>query len=83
MARIHVHVSGIVQGVGYRPFVWKLATSLGLAGWVKNSSDGVHIEAKGDPAALDRLVLTLSTQHPAAARVDTVHVDSLDSRLMK
>ena len=78
MARIHVHVSGIVQGVGYRPFVWKLATSLGLAGWVKNSSDGVHIEAKGDPAALDRFVLTLSTQHPAAARVDTVHVDSLD-----
>ena len=67
-----------MQGVGYRPFVWKLATSLGLAGWVKNSSDGVHIEAKGDPAALDRFVLTLSTQHPAAARVDTVHVDSLD-----
>ena len=62
MARIHVHVSGIVQGVGYRPFVWKLATSLGLAGWVKNSSDGVHIEAKGDPAALDRFVLTLTVQ---------------------
>ena len=78
MARIHVHVSGIVQGVGYRPFVWRLATSLGLAGWVKNASDGVHIEAKGDQAALDRFVLLLSTQHPAAARVDTVHAESLD-----
>ncbi len=78
MARIHVHVCGIVQGVGYRPFVWRTATSLGLAGWVKNSSDGVHIEAKGDQAALDRFVLILSTQKPEAARVDTVHVDSLD-----
>ncbi len=78
MARIHVHVCGIVQGVGYRPFVWRAATSLGLAGWVKNSSDGVHIEAKGDQAALDRFVLLLSTQKPEAARVDTVHVDSLD-----
>ena len=78
MARIHVHVCGIVQGVGYRPFVWRTATSLGLAGWVKNASDGVHIEAKGDPAALDRFVLILSTQKPEAARVDTVHVDSLD-----
>ena len=78
MARIHVHVFGIVQGVGYRPFVWRVATSLGLAGWVKNASDGVHIEAKGDQAALDQFVLTLSTQKPEAARVDTVHVDALD-----
>lgn len=77
MARIHIHITGIVQGVGYRPFVWRCATALGLAGWVRNASDGVHIEAKGPQEALDALVLTLSTQQPAAARVDTVHVDRM------
>ncbi len=77
MPRVHIHITGIVQGVGYRPFVWRCATSLGLAGWVRNASDGVHIEAKGPQEALDSFVLTLSTQQPAAARVDTVHVDRM------
>lgn len=82
MPRVHVHVTGIVQGVGYRPFVWGLATARGLAGWVRNASDGVHIEAKGEQAAIDSFVLALSTQAPAAARVDTVHVDRMpDERL--
>lgn len=75
MPRVHIHITGVVQGVGYRPFVWRVARSLGLAGWVRNASDGVHIEAKGPQEALDALVLTLSTQRPPAARVDTVHVD--------
>ena len=77
MPREHIHITGIVQGVGYRPFVWRVATSLGLAGWVRNAADGVHIEAKGPQEALDSFVLTLSTQQPAAARVDTVHVDRM------
>ncbi len=77
IVHIHVHVTGIVQGVGYRPFVWGLATQRGLAGWVRNASDGVHIEAKGPQAAVDSFVLALSTQHPSAARVDTVHVDRI------
>lgn len=78
MPRVHVHITGVVQGVGYRPFVWRTATALGLAGWVRNSADGVHIEAKGPQEALDAFVLTLSTQQPAAARVDTVHADRMD-----
>ncbi len=77
MPRIHIHISGIVQGVGYRPFVWRCATSLGLAGWVRNATDGVHIEAKGPQDALDSFVLTLSTQYPVAARVDAVQVERL------
>ncbi len=77
MPRVHIHITGVVQGVGYRPFVWRTATALGLSGWVRNSSDGVHIEAKGPQETLDSFVLTLSTQQPAAARVDTVHVDRM------
>jgi hydrogenase maturation protein HypF len=57
--------------------VWRAATAAGVAGWVKNTADGLHIEAKGSQAALDAFVLVLSTQQPAAARVGSVHVDRI------
>ena len=44
----HIHITGVVQGVGFRPFVYNLATELALVGWVLNSSAGVEIEAVGD-----------------------------------
>ena len=49
--RVHVRVEGVVQGVGFRPFVHRLAGDLGLAGFVRNDARGVEIEAEGDPAA--------------------------------
>ena len=75
MPRVRIHVTGIVQGVGYRPFVWRAATAAGVSGWVRNASDGVHIEAEADQGALDAFVLALSTQRPPAARVDAVQVE--------
>ena len=82
MPRVHITVTGIVQGVGYRPFVWGLAVARGLTGWVRNAADGVHIEAKGEQAGIDSFVLALTTQAPEAARIDTVHVDRMpDERL--
>ena len=77
-SRVHVHVTGVVQGVGYRPFVWNLARSRGLGGWVRNACDGVHIEVWGDESDIDAFVLALSTQAPAAARVEAVHASRLD-----
>lgn len=77
MPRIHVHVTGVVQGVGFRPFVWQQATSRGLAGWVRNAADGVHVEAKGPQEQLDAFVRALTMQAPSAARVDSVHVDRM------
>lgn len=74
---VHVHITGIVQGVGYRPFVWKLAHARNLTGWVRNAADGVHVDVTGPQPAVDQFVLLLSTQAPDAARVDTVHVDRL------
>ena len=56
-ARRRIQVTGVVQGVGFRPFVWRLATGLGLDGWVENDSAGVTIEVEGDSgqvAALER-----------------------------
>ena len=48
-----VAVRGIVQGVGFRPFIYSLAHRYGLVGWVRNDADGVHIEAEGPPEALE------------------------------
>ncbi|MBP8240031.1 MAG: acylphosphatase [Saprospiraceae bacterium] len=45
----HVHLQGQVQGVGFRPFVYQLATRYGLCGWVNNTLDGVHIEFNAVP----------------------------------
>ncbi|MDN3656537.1 carbamoyltransferase HypF [Ferruginibacter paludis] len=50
MQTYHIHITGLVQGVGFRPFVWQLATAMNLNGWVNNSSDGVHIEINGSSA---------------------------------
>ena len=72
MTRLHLTVTGRVQGVGYRWFVRQLAEKLGVSGWVRNREDGsVEAEAEGSPGALDELVARLKTDNPAA-RVDSV-----------
>jgi hydrogenase maturation protein HypF len=60
---------GAVQGVGFRPFVFRLATELGLAGWVRNDGDGVTIEAEGRHARLLRFLERLPREKPAAATI--------------
>jgi hydrogenase maturation protein HypF len=67
--RRHIHVRGIVQGVGFRPFVYKLALSLGLSGFVYNSSSGVTIEVEGGAAAIDELINQLKRNPPALAEI--------------
>ena len=57
--RLHVRVEGVVQGVGYRPFVHRLAGELGLAGFVRNDARGVEIEAEGSAEAVDRFLVAL------------------------
>jgi hydrogenase maturation protein HypF len=65
-------VEGVVQGVGFRPFVWRLATELGLAGRVRNAAGRVEIEVAGDPRDLDAFVRRLRRDAPPRARVDAV-----------
>jgi len=69
-----IHITGIVQGVGFRPFVYGLAVKLGLNGWVRNTSAGVDIEVDGTATAIDSMVLSLKTDLPAMARIDTLEV---------
>ena len=77
MRHVHIHVTGIVQGVGMRPFVYREAMAHGICGWVLNAGDGVHIEAHALAGALDAFVAALSEHAPVAARVEHVEVVDL------
>lgn len=78
MRHVHIHVTGIVQGVGMRPFVYREAMAHGICGWVLNAGDGVHIEAHAPADALDAFVAALSEHAPAAARVEQVDIADLE-----
>jgi hydrogenase maturation protein HypF len=75
-ARVVIH--GAVQGVGFRPFVYRLATEMALAGWVLNSSQGVFIEVEGEKPALDVFLLRLERERPPRASVQSLEVSFLD-----
>jgi hydrogenase maturation protein HypF len=70
--RTHVRVTGIVQGVGFRPFVYSLASGLGLGGLVGNDSDGVFAEVEGTPQAVAAFISALRTEAPPLASVDQI-----------
>jgi hydrogenase maturation protein HypF len=67
-----IRVRGQVQGVGFRPFVYRLAHELGLAGWVRNDAEGVEIEAQGAKEAVDALIARLQSEAPPLARVSAL-----------
>jgi hydrogenase maturation protein HypF len=73
-------LEGIVQGVGFRPWVYRVATGLGLAGRVWNTRDGVVIEAFGSVARLDALVRAIQHEAPRAARVRALRVTVIPAR---
>jgi len=64
-----LRVTGIVQGVGFRPYVWHLAHALGLAGWVRNDAAGVEILVEGEPSAIETFTRRLPEEIPPLARV--------------
>ena len=76
-----VVVEGVVQGVGFRPFAWRLATELGLDGSVLNLAGRVEATVAGEPAALDAFATRIATDAPPRARVERVTVVELDDPL--
>ncbi len=72
MERRTITVSGVVQGVGFRPFVYGLATRLDLAGFVTNRAGGVLIEVEGDKSSLDEFLTALSTEPPPLALIESL-----------
>ena len=73
-----LRVCGLVQGVGFRPFVYRLANSLELCGWVCNDEAGVQIHLEGSPDKIDLFKASLVEGSPAAARIESVTSDPAD-----
>jgi hydrogenase maturation protein HypF len=75
--RRQIHVEGMVQGVGFRPFVYALATCNGLAGFVLNDSNGVLIQVEGDCTAIDRFRKELEDQAPPETLINKIVSDPI------
>ncbi|HVC89258.1 MAG TPA: carbamoyltransferase HypF [Acidobacteriaceae bacterium] len=71
-ARKRIFIRGVVQGVGFRPFVYNLAHSLGLAGYILNSSSGVTVEVEGSDGGIDQFLATLRTSPPPLAQITEI-----------
>jgi hydrogenase maturation protein HypF len=79
MQRRRIFVRGIVQGVGFRPFAYSLATQHGLTGFVCNQSDGVSLEVQGELAAIEDFIHNLRTAPPPLAMIDEVRIEATAS----
>ncbi|MCO5205259.1 MAG: carbamoyltransferase HypF [Anaerolineae bacterium] len=75
--RLRLRITGVVQGVGFRPFVYGLAQRYGLTGFVGNDSNGVFVEVQGTPESLDAFRSSLVTAAPPLAHIDSVAVTVL------
>ncbi|MBI3806810.1 MAG: carbamoyltransferase HypF [Nitrospirae bacterium] len=75
--RAQVKIEGTVQGVGFRPFVFRVARELDLTGWIVNGGDGVMIEVEGAAEAVDRLLEMLRTACPPGAKIERLSARSI------
>jgi acylphosphatase len=71
----HISVTGVVQGIGFRPFVYGLATRLGLHGWVCNTSAGVEIVVAGQDCHIEEFIHSLTLEKPPLAKIDSIQVE--------
>ena len=75
MQRLRIHIQGIVQGVGFRPFIHKLVQSHGLKGYIKNSSSGEEMELEGDRTELERFVAGIPEKAPKLAVIERIRTE--------
>jgi hydrogenase maturation protein HypF len=76
---IHLIIYGAVQGVGFRPFIYRLATELGLTGWVNNSAQGVLVEVEGTRELLETFLARLPLEKPPRSQIQTLAVEWLEA----
>lgn len=70
-----IHIKGLVQGVGFRPFVYRIATQLNLAGWVENRNDGVKIKIEGIPERIEQFMRFLNEKKPQASHIEILQTE--------
>ncbi|MCS7158064.1 MAG: carbamoyltransferase HypF [Blastocatellia bacterium] len=76
--RLRISIRGAVQGVGFRPFVYRLATEMGLPGWVLNSVQGVFIEVEGSASELETFLLRIEREKPPRSFIQSLEYSFLD-----
>ncbi len=76
--RLYIQIQGTVQGVGFRPFIYRLAHDLALMGWVNNSAQGVAIEVEGGRVVLDVFLCRLEQEKPPRSQIQTLTATILD-----
>ena len=81
--RLRITVRGVVQGVGFRPFVYRAARDASLSGWVLNEADAVRIEVQGDDGSLERFLHALRHAHPPQARIDSLDVGEVPAESVR
>ncbi|MDO9087799.1 MAG: carbamoyltransferase HypF [Anaerolineaceae bacterium] len=80
---LKIHIKGIVQGVGFRPFVYSLAIQNNLNGWVQNTSSGVDIELVGSTPDLEVFISALKNSPPHLSRIDSISIDETEKQSYK
>ena len=80
MVRKRIDIAGLVQGVGFRPFVRNLACDMDLTGWVVNDSSGVTLEVQGRAVCVDRFLRRLESELPPLAAVVRLQVTDIPCR---
>ncbi len=80
METFKINIEGLVQGVGFRPFVYKLAYSMGIAGTVENLNTGVRIFINADDSTHKRFLKRIGEEAPRQARIDTVNSEKISAR---
>ncbi len=76
--RLKISITGLVQGVGFRPYIHRLASELGLSGYVLNNPEGVQIEAEGDKAALDDFLIKIGRDKPDISKIFSLQHSYID-----
>ena len=76
---LEIKIRGLVQGVGFRPFVYRLAKELGLNGWVNNSAQGVLIQIEGNSENLTQFLIKLQSENPPRSRIDSLEFNPIES----
>ncbi len=77
MNRYSLEIRGIVQGVGFRPHLYRLAESLAISGFVQNTAEGIYAEIEGNTAACDSFISSLKQHPPALARIKSIQINPL------
>jgi hydrogenase maturation protein HypF len=76
--RYHLHIEGIVQGVGFRPFIYRIATRNNLTGFVYNHSKGVEIEVQGEEPSIEAFIQSITDEKPPLSQIDKLNRSGMD-----